>query len=434
MHPLVHLLLALLPSAGDGLTGLDQDMLEVLTDSTRADALVFHYAPGSIAPEVLAEDVRANVAAFHELEELLGMQFGGPVDVFLYEDVEDIEERTGAGTYAFSVGERSVHQVRDFRGTHELVHLFATQFAWPPDGFADGFVVEGLATGVTEFESGAPLHAWCAAYAKFGRLPALWDLRGTFPEGVEDGVHPYHIAGSFVRFAIERFGIERVKRWYVEALEAKATLGESFVGLEREWLAMLQALEVDPEYEDLVRARLGLPRASPGEWDERPRFDGATLGGWTAEESDAWSVGEGLLVGRHEGPWTVTWSDPVAGLAGVRARFRLVEGDAFKIELAPTSREGAEGSEDAERSEAIFTWQAVFLAAGDDYSQVEGTRVVPGFWNEAVLLRTGGREKLYLNEVLLLDAQRGAGLDEARIGLGVENGRVEVALVSALGP
>ena len=278
------LLVALLQAPDEELTDLDREVLEVLCETLEEGALVFHLAPGSIAPEVLGEDVLANVAAFGVLEELLAMELRGRIHVFLYPDADELDRLTGAGTIAFSTGLSSLHQVHDFRGTHELAHVFATQFPPHPDGFTDEFVVEGLATGLAELESGAPLHAWCATYGKFGRLPALWELRRTFPELDQEGVHPYHVAGSFVRFLIERFGIERVKRWYVCALEAEAVFGRGFVALEREWLSMLHELEVSREHEDVVRRRLRLPRVSPatsGAW--AARFDGATLAGWSAE-------------------------------------------------------------------------------------------------------------------------------------------------------
>jgi hypothetical protein len=54
---------------------------------------------------------------------------------------------TGVETFAFSTGERSVHQVHDFRGTHELAHVFATQFPAPDDAFTDGFVGRGAGDG-----------------------------------------------------------------------------------------------------------------------------------------------------------------------------------------------------------------------------------------------------------------------------------------------
>jgi hypothetical protein len=416
------LLPLLLAARQDGeLTDLDREVQAELTETRAEGPVVLHWAPGALAPEALEEDVRANVAAFHELEEALAMRFEGRVHVFLYEDAAELARLTGTDTIAFSTGARSVHQVEDFRGTHELAHVFATQFPTHANAFTDGFVVEGLATGLTEYESGAPLHAWCAVYGQLGRLPALWELRTRFPDGAPGGVHPYHVAGSFVRFLIESYGIERVKAFYVDALEARAVLGRGFVALERDWLRMLQDLDVAPEYEDVVRRRLGLARvALEGEWVEEARFDGASLSGWTAQDEGVWSLAAGRLVGRHGGPWSSLSSAPVVA-EGVRVRFRLREGDAFRIVLA------AEGA----RSELVLTWQATFLDTGAGYRRAEEPPIVHGFWNDLVLVRSHGRERVFVNGLLHFDDERSAVKEPGRIELGVESGVVDVRSVAA---
>ena len=111
-------------------------------------------------------------------------------------------------------------------------------------------------------------------------------------------------------------------------------------------------------------------------------------------------------------------------------RFRLVSGDAFRLELLSEAAEGP-------RSEAVFTFQATFLDTGEGPVRAGEVHVAHGFWNEALLLRTAGRERLYLNEVLLVDAERGDGEVEPRalrFGIAVENGTVEVRTLSILLP
>ena len=413
----------------DELTDLDREVLAVLTETVEEGPLVFHHEPGAIAAAVLAEDVTANRAAFDELVTQLEMPFAGRVHLFLYHDQAQVEELTGVETFAFATGTRSLHQVRDFRGTHELAHLFAGQFPGAGEGFSDPFVVEGLATGLTDFESGAPLHAWCATYAKFARLPSLWELRTAFPEGAAPGVHPYHVAGSFVRYLIERFGIARVKAFYVDALEARHHLGTGFLELERAWLDMLREQVVAPEHEDVVRGRLGLARQTTlpaARWTELTAFSEPDLTGWSAEEPGVWSADQGRLVGRRDGPWSVLWRALPAPTRGLRVRFRLREGTALKLEA--TAPEGAG------RSEVVLTHQGTFLDAGDGYRGCEADPIAHGFWNELSLRRDGDREHLLLNDLLLLSVDRAQVGGWTRIGLGAEDARVEVERIDVLAP
>jgi hypothetical protein len=157
------------PAGGEGddlawTTSLDREVLQELTAIERAGAIVVHHRPGDLLPETLSEDLAANVAAFEELQRKLDMVYEGEVHVFLYRDGEDMAATTGTDSdIAFSTGTRSVHQVHDFRGVHELTHIFALQFPDVEDaGGPDLFTTEGLATAMAEADQGVPVHAWAA--------------------------------------------------------------------------------------------------------------------------------------------------------------------------------------------------------------------------------------------------------------------------------
>jgi len=124
------------PAAVDdaALTDLDRAVLATLTERRETPRAQFHFEPGAIDPVALDAAVKANVAELEGLEKTLAMKYRGQVHFFLYRDVPEMTARTGvsAGTVAFSTGTVSVHQAHDFRGCHELVHIFALQF--PPQG------------------------------------------------------------------------------------------------------------------------------------------------------------------------------------------------------------------------------------------------------------------------------------------------------------
>ena len=57
------------------------------------------------------------------------------------------------------------------------------------------------------------------------------------------------MAGSFVGFLVERFGIAKVKQWYVDSTEAHQYFGKGLARLEREWREHLQKLAIDAAHE-----------------------------------------------------------------------------------------------------------------------------------------------------------------------------------------
>ncbi|MEZ5988382.1 MAG: hypothetical protein R3F30_04535 [Planctomycetota bacterium] len=195
----------------DELTDVDRKVMKELTGRKETDAVVFHYRPDDFDEATLGRTTARNAENFARCGKLLDMAFEGRAHVFLYRDLEDLRSMTGSGAVAFSTGTRSVHQARDFDSVHEFVHIYAMQFPRDQDATTDGFVTEGLATALAEVDQGVPIHSWAAVDERYGRVPGLVGFRRTWPEAPA-GVHPYHVAGSFVGWLVETQGITKVKR------------------------------------------------------------------------------------------------------------------------------------------------------------------------------------------------------------------------------
>lgn len=403
----------------DELTDLDRRVMQELTGRRETPRVTFHWRPDAIDREVLDQDVVANLAALAELEDALGMHYRGHVQVFLYADEDELERLTGSDAVAFSTGTVSVHQPHDFRGVHEFVHIYALQFEPIADGAGpDLFATEGLATWLAKSDQDVPIHAWAAAYARAGRLPDAIELRRTFPEGAGDGVHPYHVAGSFVGFLVGRFGMAKVKRWYMDSTEAYRYFGEGMGSLAREWREFLGEYDLDPDHEQHVRSRIGLGgRPLPAAWTSaelRPLFDGDSLEGLSAEEPSLWSVKDGVLSGSNDAPWThLVTTEAYGPQVGVRARLRLVRGDAIKLRLAG--------------KEAIFARWSSYVGSGEGYVANETVKIPLGDWVDLVAADDAGRACVYLNGACVFDLE-GAWSDagESSLALGVERGLLEV--------
>jgi len=416
---------------GDWRTDLDRHVLEQLTGSRDAGPLVVHFRPGDLAEETLSEDVAANVADFEELQDRLGMSYRGRVHVFLYRDGDDMKATTeGDSNIAFSTGTRSIHQVHDFRGVHELTHIFSVQFPPDPDGCTDLFTTEGLATAMARSDQDVPVHAWAAMYLRLGRMPDLADLRSDFMGSAPAGVHPYHVAASFILHLEERFGIAAVKRWYVNSTEAGMVFGVPFPRLENDWRAFLADLPVEPQHEAHVLERFSRKLGPmPDEWRHAAGttlFDGGSLDALAPDEPARWSLRDGLLVGTHDGPWTAIHSRARFGPdVGLRVRFRLVSGNAVQLRL---------GRADGQEAQAIFARWSAYMSQGEGFKDNDQVKIPPGVWCDAVFVDVGGTGRVFLNGAPVFDAEGALACQEGVVGLAVERGVIEVKEVVAFRP
>jgi hypothetical protein len=406
----------------DPLTDTDRKAMVELKSVRETPRAIFHFRAGALEQQALDADVASNVAALEGLEKTLDMHYRGRVHVFLYADADEMKRVTGAegSTAAFSTGTVSVHQPHDFRGVHEFVHIYALQFERAPDTSGpDLFVTEGLATWLAESDQGVPIHAWAAAYSKAGVLPAILELRRTFPDGAGKEVHPYHVAGSFVGFLLKRYGLAKVKRWYMDSTEAHAYFGEGLARLEREWHEFLASYALAPEHEAHVMQRLGLSgEPMPAAWAKAKTtalFDGKSLAGLVPEDAAKWSVKDGLLSGSNDAPWSHLATTKSFGASiGVRAKLRLVSGNALKLRVNGTR-------------EAIFATWSSYATAGEGFSGNDRRKIPVGQWVEIVVVDESGRARVYLDGTNVFDlpgAWSEAG--DGSLALGVERGVLEV--------
>ena len=254
--------------------------------------------------------------------------------------------------------------------------------------------MEGIATTLAEVDQDVPIHSWAAVYRSASRLPGLVEFRRSWPNGAPNGVHPYHVAGSFVGYLIERFGIEKVKRWYVNSTEAHMAFGRTFRRLERDWLAWLEKRQVKPKHRDHVLAKLGLLKKKIPEAyataKGRPLFDGKTLRGLVADNPAKWEVRDGKLVGVNPQPWTLLHSkQEFPANIGVRMRFRLVEGDAVQVRVNHTGSEA--------NQTVMARWGTYLSLKQGGFAQAGKPDIAPGVWNE-VRPHQRGRDRSHVSQ------------------------------------
>lgn len=131
---------------------------------------------------------------------------------------------------------------------HELAHLLAGEFGAPPFKASGGLLsmkpglIEGLAVAAAWDEDRLTAHQWSKAYRLLKKshppsMEKIIDAGGfwTSASGIA-----YTLSGSFVRFLIDRYGIEKFKRVYPDA-KFNRTYGKSLKALVGEWEKFLAA-------------------------------------------------------------------------------------------------------------------------------------------------------------------------------------------------
>jgi hypothetical protein len=136
---------------------------------------------------------------------------------------------------------------------HEVVHLFTSDWGDPValvnEGLAVAFQIDP-ARDLTPRWSGTPLHDLMRSFRQQNRAVPLARLVETASWRAEDPNVTYPESGSFMRWLIDTYGLDRVRGLYARAAgpneaaagvraSCAAVYGRSLEDLEQEWLAAI---------------------------------------------------------------------------------------------------------------------------------------------------------------------------------------------------
>ena len=189
--------------------------------------------------------------------ERLGITLPQKVDYRKYTSRDAMGRYTGNGnTNGFA--EPSLwrfHTIWPF-DNHEVVHVYTAIIGRPSDFFNEGIAVSfqtDPASGDFDVKfNGEQVHAACRNYLRVGSLPLPLNRYVTTDgfRGISDQVMSYRMAGSFVLYLTERFGLPAVLRFFQtnnrdESLATirtrmQSTFGVTLEDAESGWLAMLR--------------------------------------------------------------------------------------------------------------------------------------------------------------------------------------------------
>src|SRR6476661_3871816 len=147
----------------------------------------------------------------------LGVQVPRKIDYYKYRSRQDMGDHTGKyNTNGFA--DPATFEIHTLWATdnHEVVHIYTALVGRPSDFFNEGIAVafqtDPAAGNFESVFNGQQVHQACQQYLQLGTLVVPLDrvVQTADFRAISDQVLSYREAGSFVRFAIDSYGTDRV--------------------------------------------------------------------------------------------------------------------------------------------------------------------------------------------------------------------------------
>ncbi|UCB52339.1 MAG: hypothetical protein JSV10_10220 [Candidatus Zixiibacteriota bacterium] len=225
-----------------------------------------HCRPNSEAEEDMEEIAAYLDQKFTQICEILDVEYENKISYFIYSSAEDLKKNVSQETWGFAVGEYeaigyfypTMRQYDSRLGGlgHEVVHIIVY---WTMGVRELHFLDEGIADAIDKYSlqwSRPPVlwaHWRAALVMKRGNLLSISQLSDNkFFRDLRYNRELYHTyylydqCGSFVRYLIDRYGIEKFKRFFPAAKEDsyqaafQNVYGLSIHDFEEDWHEFLQ--------------------------------------------------------------------------------------------------------------------------------------------------------------------------------------------------
>jgi tetratricopeptide (TPR) repeat protein len=207
-----------------------------------------HFAPASFSDEEIRWVAGLHEFRYDQVRNALNVQVNETIDSYIYPSAEVKRKFIGTGVTNIAKPWRNeIHINRDAWSSvlkHELVHILAADFGMPIIRANTQIgLVEGLATAIDGDWGNRTLHEYASGMIKFGIVEHPERLISPVGFALRASTVSYVLMGSFCKFLIDRFGIDRFKQLYGGASPDEA-FGRSFDSLTAQWQAALHDIDV----------------------------------------------------------------------------------------------------------------------------------------------------------------------------------------------
>ncbi len=217
--------------------------------------------------QLLLEDCEEEIAM---VEQRLGVRGPSRIRAFFFRDENDKKRRMGAAhTYIAKPWREEVYlQVGPYPHAvlgHELAHVIAGSFGDGPfriAGDLGGYLpnpglIEGVAVAASPDDEDLTDAQWAHAMLKVGILPPMSRVFSLGFLG-DASSKSYTLAGAFIAWTAERWGMSSVRSWYGGG-EIVAITGKSWPALDTAFRDYLKTVPLPPEAESFARAKFARP-------------------------------------------------------------------------------------------------------------------------------------------------------------------------------
>ncbi len=238
----------------------EEEIQEALGRRSESPSFIFYYDETTVTMDEMRRWKAEAEFHFRKAGGMLRIPRGSAkkISVYLYPSPASKQQFIGTTTTNIAKPwKREIHlSAESFHSSfrHELVHILAGDFGFPfiRASLLMGFN-EGLAVAVDWEEGPFTPHQYAAALQREQALAAperLFTLTG-FADS--PGSYAYLVSGSFCRYLIDRFGMERFQRAFPNG-NFMPVFGASLHNLVRDWQAFLKTVDTSLLPKETVRS------------------------------------------------------------------------------------------------------------------------------------------------------------------------------------
>ena len=235
---------------------------EILPASVETDHFIIYYDPASPEARRIKLIAGDHEWRYKELSGFLEVDSAEKIRSYIYPDADTRKKVVGAGdTTIANPIHKEIHLVYDTFPQpilkHELTHVMAGDFGTeylrmsPKIG-----LLEGLAVAADWSGDVYDPHQWSKALIENGMAPDIEDIAG-FGFWYAPPGQSYTLMGSFSRYLIDTYGMEKFKTVYRTG--DFSLYGKSLPELEADWKKFLAGLPAPAGIDELAKSRFGAP-------------------------------------------------------------------------------------------------------------------------------------------------------------------------------
>ena len=234
-----------------GFTHTNASIQRALGGRLETSNFILYYDKESLRPADLERIARDHEFRHHQLVRYFGYRPKQKVESYLFETAA--QKNRFMGAEQTMIARPWAHQIY-LHGTyfphdvlkHELAHVFSEEFGEGPLRLAVQYglfplnaLVEGIAVAADWERGSLNPHQWCKAMLEKGWKIDPAAILGPTGFFKQSSALSYRVAGSFSRYLIDTYGMERYKRAYGRA-EFERVYKKTLAALSSEWKKYLQ--------------------------------------------------------------------------------------------------------------------------------------------------------------------------------------------------